>query len=70
MWSDVRGLRRYAGRRAVVQVGEQAIDGTLDAVDREALTLVEARLLTMQDAIALDGAVHVPAGAVRWVQVV
>lgn len=70
MWSNVRGLRRYAGRRAVVQVGEQALDGTVEASDRESVVLTGARLLTMQDSIALDGSVHIPAGAVRWVQVI
>lgn len=70
MWSDVRGLRRYTGQRAVVQVGDQSIDGTLDTAERDVLTMSQARLLTMQDAIPLDGTVVVPAPAVRWVQVV
>lgn len=61
-------FRRYAGRRVVVQVGDESIGGTLEVVGDD-LVLSEAALLDGDAVTSLDGVVVVPAFSVRWVQV-
>jgi hypothetical protein len=61
-------LRRYVGRRVVVQVGDESIGGTLDSASED-VVLSQAALLDGSEPTLLDGVVVIPSGQVRWVQV-
>lgn len=62
-------LRRYVGRRVVIQVGEDSIGGVLSSADGGGLALTEAVLLEGGATQPLDGWAWVPEARVRWVQV-
>lgn len=66
----MRSLRRYVGRRMVIQLGEHTLDGTLSDARRDVVILTGATLINTSSQSQLDGDVAVPTGAVAWVQVV
>lgn len=64
----MRDLKRYVGRKVMVQVGDDTLGGVLAEVGKDTLTLSGAALETAES-IPMDGVVIVALLDVRWAQI-
>jgi len=70
--SDVRTLKRYLGRKVIINIAEgseRAFSGTLTSVRGDVLVLRDATLIDPRGG-DLSGSVIIPIALVVWVQVV
>lgn len=66
----MRSLRRYVGRRMVIQIGEHTLDGTVHDAHRDVVILRNTTLVQPNATVPLDGEVAVPSTGIGWAQVV
>ncbi|WP_067171170.1 hypothetical protein [Microtetraspora niveoalba] len=63
------GYRRHVGRRLIVQLDGETLDGVLQRADRRTLTLRETALVAGDRRTPIDGLVVIERARIAWAQV-
>ncbi|MFF3671697.1 hypothetical protein [Microtetraspora malaysiensis] len=63
------GYRRHVGRRLIVQLDGETLDGVLERTDRRTLTLRETSIVAGDRRTPVDGLVIVERARIAWTQV-